>query len=1158
MDSFMSFNSCDTEEEERPYCSAPQNEEDIIWAGSDAEQSAEERTSKRLRYEHHAQRYIRGHIPVLHSASLTGPFGKDWVNPWRYRQRKVPNWWQPGSKDMMFTRANVLKRAADHGMGHLRPAEALAWCKAEAEAEAQRKIKAESGSEERAISGAYLDEESDMDDQAAFPSLKDAQQDGTGEAPATSDTPYFNSHEEQYSTVAPQHNMPEYPDEGREESALKTTKRPADSQWLKASYISKRARWDSPGHANSSPTPMPALHTRRDRIQPQSFMSPPKLRDGYTNLASTPKTPWPHEVPADEHLDPLSNSTTTGASHIGSRNMTMSLASGVPPIDPSPSEYNGALDDCDHHQRPRGESLDSEASDFEGRKFQDSLADSQQHSFSTLEPGNIFTPAFTQISTINKRKLHASAPGSSTVPTPFGRNAESAEDVSFITEVAPSSRNLEQFQYRKKRRRSRHQQSVDANESFEEHVKIAPRSTSKSSLDEMDISGTHSEEEVNDVTRDYSSDSDMTSVHPASSEGDAISLLREQSPVSISSPSDKVTATREVCFNEDTIDVEENNAVRDEMFDSSRDIMDDVQDLKITITTNYFVKEAEPPSDGCSPDHSPAVEVPIPDDQSSSNPESRDLQNAEPVAICPSQTSSDEMNVEGEPAVQEVKEPMEKPDPADVSTQSFNTTPTRSLRSPYNRSTASAKVRQSPRKCMGTEASGNTISFTGVLRDVAGDTTAYVAQEELSLQGPQDQMKDETIDVATGVVATLEEILDPMQAIQNALSQDYRSSAKSSSQSVTNDEVSTPHIFSDEKVSKVENNTPVETVNPEATNKDQASWQGGGPQSPWATLNIDLIPAYAEIRPHEDESCGVAESEVVAEPTNSPEQNVSEDGADWQRFERPETPELDEIKPFRDFNTPEPSPEPPVSQPIEDDLLSTQLLAQAVTTNPWTSSFKNPASGKYKKRVSFGILSSEEDESSPPHGSSMSRHVSGSPPPDTAEKPHEEDDFHDGTTAVDTLENHFLTAGRANGDLPRKNYPSLYSSSPAVGAMAEAFIAADRETSADYERRRIPEETPTRHLKPSSKARTNFTLSDMDGPPIKYSYSKGQDEKFAPTSKIIDYDLGVDFDDYLGDAGGFLEEWSVEAELRKGKSAGQNTRRSDQTKSLFDITNEWE
>jgi len=40
---------------------------------------------------------------------------------------------------MLFTREKVMKRAADHGLGYLGPTEALAWCKASAEAEAQRR-----------------------------------------------------------------------------------------------------------------------------------------------------------------------------------------------------------------------------------------------------------------------------------------------------------------------------------------------------------------------------------------------------------------------------------------------------------------------------------------------------------------------------------------------------------------------------------------------------------------------------------------------------------------------------------------------------------------------------------------------------------------------------------------------------------------------------------------------------------------------------------------------------------------------------------------------------------------------------------------------------------------------------------------------------------
>ncbi|KAL3421423.1 hypothetical protein PVAG01_07868 [Phlyctema vagabunda] len=119
------------------YCSAPQSLEDILIDGSDSEETPAQIRIKRQRYEEAAQSYLDGNVPILQSASLKGPFerGSGWVNPWRYKSRKPPAWWVPESDDMLFTRANVLRWARDCGLGYLDPAQALARCKAQAQAE---------------------------------------------------------------------------------------------------------------------------------------------------------------------------------------------------------------------------------------------------------------------------------------------------------------------------------------------------------------------------------------------------------------------------------------------------------------------------------------------------------------------------------------------------------------------------------------------------------------------------------------------------------------------------------------------------------------------------------------------------------------------------------------------------------------------------------------------------------------------------------------------------------------------------------------------------------------------------------------------------------------------------------------------------------------
>ncbi|KAF6813556.1 protamine p1 [Colletotrichum sojae] len=74
---------------DEPFCEVPNDEDEVLCAGSDDEhyESPDER---RLRYEEAALSYLTGHMPVLLTSVLRGPFeGPDangWVNPWRSKR----------------------------------------------------------------------------------------------------------------------------------------------------------------------------------------------------------------------------------------------------------------------------------------------------------------------------------------------------------------------------------------------------------------------------------------------------------------------------------------------------------------------------------------------------------------------------------------------------------------------------------------------------------------------------------------------------------------------------------------------------------------------------------------------------------------------------------------------------------------------------------------------------------------------------------------------------------------------------------------------------------------------------------------------------------------------------------------------------------------
>ena len=118
MGPFEDFDSRGRINDEPLYYSAPQNPGDIIWAGSDTEQTPKEIHEKRLRYEEQARRYLGGRLPVLQSSGLRGPLEKGWVNPWGHRPRRNRTWSQPDSEETLFTRSKVMMWAADMGLGH--------------------------------------------------------------------------------------------------------------------------------------------------------------------------------------------------------------------------------------------------------------------------------------------------------------------------------------------------------------------------------------------------------------------------------------------------------------------------------------------------------------------------------------------------------------------------------------------------------------------------------------------------------------------------------------------------------------------------------------------------------------------------------------------------------------------------------------------------------------------------------------------------------------------------------------------------------------------------------------------------------------------------------------------------------------------------------
>lgn len=448
--------------------------EDVICGGSDTEETEDEIRRKHLRYEEQARRYMSGNLPVLQSVLLRGPLTTEsgWVNPWRYQKPEKETWWRPGAKDMMFRKQDVMKRAADHGLGHLNPAEALAWCKSTAAAEARAASNARSGwrafdlksspmSEDSAGLSSHSDEEERLLEQAGIPDEKV--------------TPYG------YTEQKAENGMG-FRDV---EESIRGTKRLVDPKWLKGSYVSKRARWEGP--ALSTPTPMPDPHNERDRRRQSKLKELGRSLPAARSRSSLQDQLQAGALELSEEVVPAN--TLSSRCHSKQRTSSMKPSS-IPDAQPRTSHINQSV------IRQQGVGYMDEFHESSTLRFEQ---DSRLGFFKTTYGTETISKTSLEMGLVPSsppsRKRHIQTPAThsengqassaATFPSALPklpRHTEtpecqksmldsSEEDVSFVTEVAPSSRNLEKFQFRKKRTKPRQIATVQPEE-FDEPISV--------------------------------------------------------------------------------------------------------------------------------------------------------------------------------------------------------------------------------------------------------------------------------------------------------------------------------------------------------------------------------------------------------------------------------------------------------------------------------------------------------------------------------------------------------------------------------------------------------------------------------------------------------------------------------------------------------------
>jgi hypothetical protein len=1164
------------EQEDEPfYCSPAYAEGDVIWPGSDSEETAEETERKRLRYEHHARRYLRGHLPVLQSAALRGPLS-GWVNPWRWVS-KQDDWWQPRSEDMLFTREKVMKRAADHGLGYLGPTEALAWCKASAQAEAEaQRIHPDGGrSEDR-------DTQPEIGNTLIVYAAESPEDLPTKDESLTFNVEPTNPYLDQ--SMVNHHSETPYT-RGNTRETTRGTKRPVDSHWLKGSYVSKRARWDGP--AIATPTPHLEMGDRYQRRH-QSF---PK-RSGSDNRTGTEPSRISvsfADIPSsrrrmDITLDPdspdaasLSHGQTSATPALNSTFRRSSLEQSVGIL----QQREEGIDEL--HDVSQQSILTSSSRNRSRRKpqrrshgFADiSVLDEAPDDLNAKTPRQNPSPSIlssgggTQNGPLSSKSNELPKLPRKALEQKNDGNAHEVDEYSFITEVAPSSRDLEPFQYRKKRKR------MDS-----EALKRNPNDQNPTA-DFQESPGMISESGQND--EDEASD-DQGSIEPENANKTKTSSRIDQAPI-----------------------VEDEAQERSNESDQSWDFIDDaIEQPPALLADSRALVENTSPKRSSHRDHNSPTPIPQtlkPSSMTSNQRSKLSLRSSQPYQ---SQLLLDPRYPSPGPSAAKRRVGIFQ-DLNDGSTQSYNTSPPR----------PTLELPLKPLPQANPDNTQHDARSSKDIQDVMEDIQKTLSQNCPGFSSPASTQSDKHRGPEIGdpnEVGSLHEpplgqphapcSIDANVSSQTSVAGEERTMGRAVSEISNVNELqrakSTPHNQqnSQQKFPRAANagkdpepeaeaepsntiHTPhvqdgsFEVINGQqgqarilssgvvgdvsideasitgalgepraaasdrikAVNNDlESSWEGCGPQSPWATENLESLSmnGHARINHGGQLNSGTSLVDGLDERLTSPESGSLSEKPDWQHVEWPQTPPTDVITPFKNLMSPTPAPEPIASRLQGDGLPNTQSLVDAATNNPWTSSLRKPSSKKSKKRVSFSVQHPEEKENSQPDifdSSNHSKRNPGSPPP--PEHGSYVDMYDDGTATVPKFIGHFVAARQFKKILPQ-NRSSPMNSSPRLSAQAEAFIAADREASVEQLRSSFsPRSLSRKHTSRRDRAEEDPWLRDR-------SLGSLQASPKLPEKGKGNLMASFDMEDAIGDMSDFLGDWSVDAELKKVKGSKES------------------
>jgi hypothetical protein len=1030
----------------------PQNEEpfyhgsayspdNMVCEGSDNELTDEELREKRLRYEDHAQKYMRGCLPILQSARLRGPLEdrSEWSNPWRFQPSELR-----AKKDTSQARAELTSRNG----GEQRSSRSFSerWGSSFA---SSSEIRGTNSSLRTMGHGDIIGFTEGQHRKASIRTSSRRENSGD-EAPTASYSASGISEQERRTDATRQ-------------------KRSGDSQWLKGSYVSKRARWNDT--AVDTPTPNP--HVYNQRTHRKILSNGPSRGAASGHSSSHSRNSFPNIV---SQKAPVESQETSGL------NRTIELSRSV---------FHHVLPSGQSSSTSHGQQLHSESSHF-----------AQPPSSNYSSPGYDSSSAFIPGQHFRKSRLESQADRTpdfaaiySSIPNPIsttsslpklskpalfveqGQNTPEVE-VSFVTEVAPSSRYLEEFKYKKRRSKGSLSASASENSKIEgskSQRKPNARNASDRAADEpglrysqQDTSIKHESNDEDDENEDVLASGPYRHWYEAIPAKDMPTMgtgsQYDRSGISQNSGVDAPSNSRIVDDNTTKIHPEIGSIPQDSLVHPSSS--------QVTSKTHNSSKHTIT-LDKTSTYSSMQHEVPT-----------------------PKHILSRPLGIDGS------------------STQSHNTTPAKL--------SGTSLLPQSPFEALqiSTEShSGRTTSGKSLQ---IGDESILRPRQESARSSHGNIVYDEKYSLRHSVGT------NPSSPVMEKPAPQHQENRNKNTP---------PSVTGESQILAVSIASSGSVTSKSATPKVQSQVIGSTEQSPWARTDVQpLHKLSSKLSPTTNPVVTITSSESwgSVQQTSLDSKDVE---SDWQSSDHQATPENDGIRLFSEMVTPPPPSRPSSSIHQLGTTDSQQIVAGAVN-NPWNSA--NKPSAKSNKRVSFGILFDSSTDRGCEH---QPKRLGGSPPPPNSIENLDKEDGFDTDMVVPKFTKHFSVFKEPRG---LSQHDSISVQSPSIGAMAEAFIAADQDMSVEEEcRRRLSE--IARHLKPSSPSMVNAVRRESVG----FSSSHLSDADEDSPSKDVEpdsKDAGFDMADALGGFADFLGDWSVEGELQKARNASQKSVESNGAK----------